>query len=143
MNCFSFKIVVRAALLNLLLISTQVVADVSVIVHPANTNVVSEQDIAQIYLGAKKSFADGRPVEALDREEGSAIRTSFTKRVLNRSERQLKSYWSRRVFTGKGLPPRVVANDEDVKSMVAENPEMIGYIDSNLVDQSVRVVYTY
>ena len=53
---------------------------------------------------------------------------------------QLKAYWAKLVFTGQGTPPKEVDNDAAVLKLVAENPNIIGYIDAAAVNSSVRVV---
>jgi hypothetical protein len=44
------------------------------------------------------------------------------------------------VFTGKGTPPKEVADDAAVKSFVATTPGAVGYIDESKVDASVKVL---
>ena len=58
-----------------------------------------------------------------------------------KSESQLTSYWSKITFTGKGQPPQRESNDTSVKELVASNPNLIGYIDSSMVDDSVKVIF--
>ena len=60
--------------------------------------------------------------------------------MLNKSGSQLKSYWSKLVFTGKGTPPKVVANDAEVISLISANPNLIGYIDAAAVTGTVKVI---
>jgi hypothetical protein len=44
------------------------------------------------------------------------------------------------VFTGKGTPPKVVANDAEVISLISANPNLIGYIDATAVTGTVKVI---
>jgi hypothetical protein len=110
-----------------LLFSSNVWA-VNVIVHPSNTADLDKSSIARIFLGKAKSFPDGSSVTPLDQSEGSAITNDFNSKVLGRSASQLKAYWSKRVFTGKGTPPKKVATDAEIIEMVSKNPDMIAYI---------------
>ena len=52
----------------------------------------------------------------------------------------MKAYWAKIIFTGRGQPPRQVATSAEAKKLVAQNPNAIAYIDSAMVDDSVRVV---
>ncbi len=99
-----------------------------------------EGDVVKIFLGKKKDI-DGSPVVPIDQAEGNGARNEFYTNVVKKSEAQLKSYWSRLIFTGKGQAPQVVGGDADVKGMVASNPNLIGYIDAGAVDGSVKVIY--
>jgi hypothetical protein len=43
-------------------------------------------------------------------------------------------------FTGKGTPPKEVANSAEVKKTLAGNPGLIGYIEKSAVDGSVKTL---
>jgi len=119
-------------------------AETAVIVSASNANsTIDKATIAKIFLGKSKSFPDGSAATPIDQNEGSAARDSFNSAVLGKSASQLKSYWSRLIFTGKGTPPKQSGNDADVKAMVAGNAKLIGYIDASAVDESVKVVHKF
>ena len=100
----------------------------------------SSGDVVKVFLGKKKALG-GVSVVPVDQSEGAGARTDFYSNVVKKSEAQLKSYWSRLIFTGKGQAPQVVGGDAEVKNMVATNPNIIGYIDESAVDGSVKVIY--
>jgi hypothetical protein len=52
----------------------------------------------------------------------------------------LKAFWSKMVFTGRGQPPGEATDSTTVRRRVAENPELIGYIERSALDASVRPV---
>jgi len=124
-------------------LSFGVQADIAVIVNPANANVVSADDLNRLFLGRASSFADGTKATPLNLSEGQVARDEFDSKVLNRSSAQLKAYWSKLVFTGKGTPPKEMADDAAVKAAVAADPNAIGYISSGSVDGTVKVVTTF
>ncbi|QSX28536.1 MULTISPECIES: type 2 periplasmic-binding domain-containing protein [Shewanella] len=124
---------------SLTLLAPLAFAEVAVVVHPSNNDTLTSADISRIYLGKLKSFPGGSPVVPLDLKEGSDIRSQFVDKVLNKSESQLKAYWSKLVFSGQGQPPKVVENAE-VLGLIAANPNMIGFMDAAAVDASVKVV---
>lgn len=128
---------------SVLLMSSFAWSGVAVIVHPSNSSTLDKSDIARLFLGKKKSFPNGSEAIPVDQEEGSPIRVSFANTVLNKNEQQVKAYWAQLLFTGKGTPPKTASDDSSVKKLVAENPAVIGYIDSGQVDDTVRVVYEY
>jgi ABC-type phosphate transport system substrate-binding protein len=125
------------------LIPTLVLADIAVIVNNANANATLENDvIAKIFLGKAKSFPDGTKAIPLDQDEGAATRNNFYQTIANKDAGQIKSYWSRLIFAGKGTPPKAVGSDADVVSLVSSNPNMVGYVDAGTVNDSVKVVAT-
>ena len=134
---------IKTVLLLVTLLSGAAVADIAVVVNPANANAVSADDLNRLFLGRASSFADGSKATPLNMAEGKPARDEFDSKVLNRSAAQLKAYWSKLVFTGKGTPPKELADDAAVKAAVAADSSAIGYISSGSVDSSVKVVASF
>jgi ABC-type phosphate transport system substrate-binding protein len=125
-------------------VTVTAIAETSVIVSSNNGNAsIDKNTISKIFLGKSKSFPDGSQALPIDQNEGTTAREAFNSNILGKSASQLKSYWSRLIFTGKGTPPKQSGNDSDVKALVSNNPNMIGYIDSSAVDGSVKVVHKF
>ena len=118
-------------------------AEVVVIVHPSVTDTVSKKDISRIFLGKSKSLPGGQKVIPVALTEGNAARDEFNEKVLGKSDSQLKSYWSKLIFTGKGKPPKELATDADVVGSVSSNPESIGYVSKESVTDGVKVLATF
>jgi ABC-type phosphate transport system substrate-binding protein len=134
------KTIVAASLLTL---SGIVCADVAVIVNPkSGITSLTQDEISRIFLGKTKTFPNGAPVVSVNQNEGSAVRDKFTKDVCNKTASQYKAYWSQLIFTGKGRPPRNGGGNAAVKALVAANSSMIGYVDTSVVDATVKVIYT-
>jgi len=108
--------------------------------NPVTT--LSKPDIVDIFLGKVHEFPDGRPAVAVDQVEGSRRRDEFYREFSGWSAAQVKAYWSKIIFTGRGQPPPEVADGSQVKKYIAEHPDAIGYIDDSLADDSVKVVRT-
>ncbi len=125
-----------------LVIGSAAYAGIAVIVHPsAGIDALSADDIARIFLGKTKKFPNGQEAIPINQNEGSPVREKFNQAILKKTPSQYKAYWSRLVFTGKGTPPKDSGTDADVKALVAANPNVIGYVDSSVVDSSVKVVF--
>ncbi|UVW30170.1 phosphate ABC transporter substrate-binding protein [Massilia sp. H6] len=101
---------------------------------------LSSDQVAAIFLGQAGSLPDGVEVAALDQRIGSNERIQFYQQVTGKTPALLKAHWSKMIFTGRGQPPREVADNGAVRRMVADNPAMIGYIDRAALDASVRPV---
>ena len=118
-------------------------AAVAVIVNPANSATISDSDITRLFLGKMKSFSNGETALAVNLTLGSATRDEFESKVLNKSSSQIKAYWSKLVFSGKGKPPPELVSDADVLTMVASDTNVVAYVDAASVDGSVKVIKTY
>ena len=123
-------------------LATDLAAAQVVVVVSAKSPVsaLSTEQVANIFLGKNMRYPTGAEAVPLDQHEDAAIRKEFYAKVTRRSPALLKAHWSKLLFTGKGQPPREVANGDAVKKLVAEHPKFIGYIDKNAVDDSVRVI---
>lgn len=116
-------------------------AGVAVIAHPSvKLSGISKSDLSKIYLGKSKSYPNGKAVQPIDQGTSSKARRHFNQKVLKMSEREIKSHWSKRMFTGKGQPPKIIEGDDAVKEWVADHPQALGYIDGAAVDASVKVL---
>jgi ABC-type phosphate transport system substrate-binding protein len=78
----------------------------------------------------------------VDQPESAAIRAEFYKKVTDKDASQVKSLWSKLVFTGKATMPKEAADSAAVKKMVAADPKAIGYIEKSALDASVKAVYS-
>ncbi len=137
-------ITLRTALLVVgLLLHYSAFADIAVIVHPTNNANLSAHAIARIFLGKEKTFDGNLRAIPVDQRINTKAYEHFSRVILRRQPQQVKAYWAQRLFTGKGTPPRGDLKPIDVKKLVASNPSFIGYIDSALVDDSVRVAYSF
>ena len=120
--------------------SSNAFAGVTVIVNPANGNSLSDSDISRAFLGKLKAYGDGQSIQAVNGKANSASRVEFEKVVLKKSSAQVKAYWSKRLFTGKGKPLQELGSDAEVLKFVASTPNAIGYVDSASVDGTVKTV---
>lgn len=122
----------------------QVQAGIAVIV--SSTSPASNLDqgqVSDIFLGKSPTFPDGSEAVAVDYKEGVALRETFHAGSTGKTQAQLKAYWSKMLFSGKGTPPKEVTDADSMKKLIAGNPSMIGYIDSSAVDSSVKVIFSF
>jgi ABC-type phosphate transport system substrate-binding protein len=116
-------------------------ADLVVIVSArSQVNALRPDQVAAIFLGQTARFPDGLEAVPLDLPLGSPLRNEFYLRVASKSPALLKAHWSKMVFTGRGQPPAELQDSAAVRRRVAEDPELIGYIDRAALDPSVRPV---
>lgn len=115
--------------------------EVVVIVSTDNPVVqLSNHEIADIYLGRRARFPDGRLARPIDQKETKPVRAAFYEEIVGRTSAQIRAHWSRVIFTGRGRPPPEASDDLDMLSRVTGDPNAIGYIERRNIDESVRIV---
>jgi len=102
---------------------------------------LDKSQVADIFLGKASRFPNGLQAVPIDQAEGSAVRDEFYGKVVGKTAAQIKAYWSKIIFTGRGQPPTSVSNSIEMKKRISDNPAAIGYIDRSLVDDSLRIVF--
>lgn len=127
----------------MLFICIPINAEVMIVVHPSNANSLDQQKVVRLFTGKSKTFPDGSQAIPINQSESTATTEEFNAKVLGRSSSQLKSYWSKLVFTGKGTPPKEVSSDQEVIDLVAANPNVIGYVSAGTATDSVKVLLTF
>lgn len=115
-------------------------AEVVFIVNKANTQKLSDEQLSEIFLGKSKSFPGGGkavPVMIDFKAEGL---DAFLSARFGKTISQYRSYWSRLMFSGDGVPPQTYGAAKDVVDLVSRNPDLVGITDSSAVNDSVRVL---
>jgi ABC-type phosphate transport system substrate-binding protein len=136
----SRKTIVAVALVVALLPAPAPADVVAVVSVDSHVTTLTKNQLTDIFLGRAARFPDGTVAVPIDQAEGSSARDEFYLKVTGKSAAQLKAYWSKIIFTGRGQPPPVVASGVELKRRLGKGTDVIGYIDASLVDDSVRVV---
>ncbi len=118
-------------------------AEFSIIAHKGITvDSVTGAEAKKIWLGKKKSMSGGGVVKLSDLPVGNATRREFYSTIVKKKEKQLKAYWAKITFTGKGYPPQVFDSEAEVVEWVANTPGAMGYVSGAAVNDSVNVLLT-
>lgn len=132
------KMTHRLIALTLLLASAGAHAELVVVANPsAGVSSLTQAQLSRLFLGQAKSYPNGNSAQPLDASGNE--RNTFYADVLKRSPDQMSKYWARMIFAGQATPPRQVSPQE-MKSLIAQTPGAIGYLDSSQVDGSVKVI---
>lgn len=121
-------------------ITFAVQAEVVVVVHPSNANALDSAAIKRLFLGKEKKFPDGQPATPLNQVVDSTTRNQFDEQLLERNSSQIAAYWSKLVFTGKGVPPKEVNDDAAVIGAVSADVSAVGYVERSSVTSDVKVI---
>src|ERR1700723_3107984 len=95
---------------------TQVRAEEIVVIVNLAAAPISKEQLADLYL-AKSTI-----LIPIDQAADSAIYVEFYKKATGRDSAQVKAIWSRILFTGRGVPPKQLADSAAVRKAVAANP---------------------
>lgn len=101
---------------------------------------LSRDQVADIFLARSDHFPDGSPVLPIDQPEGSLMRKEFYATFAGMSGAQLKTYWARIIFTGRGQPPRIAENLGEIRKLLAQNPGAIAYMERDAVDTTMKIL---
>jgi hypothetical protein len=135
--------ILRAGALAALLLGAASMAQAEIVVvvsAKSGATALTATQAADIFLGKSSALPGGGQAVPIDQTEGGALRDEFYQKALGKSAPQLKAYWSKQVFSGKGQPPKVAGDGAAVKALIATNPNMVGYIDKSAVDGTVKVL---
>lgn len=117
-------------------------ADTLVVVAGAHSpiNQLSREQVADIYLGRVTTLPGGTSALPLDLPASSPERDNFYNQIAGKSAAQIKIYWARMSFTGKGTPPKQIPSSDQIKKYANSKPGAIAYLSEDAVDASVKVL---
>ena len=99
----------------------------------ANENVpenkIDRQRLRDIFLGNTGNWDNGGRIILATLRRGKA-RDSFLSDIIGRTSAQFDRYWKEKAFTGKGIAPKILENDECMIDFIASNDGAIGYTDT-------------
>ena len=122
-------------------LSVEAFAEVKVVVHPSvKDSGITVAQAADVFLGKANALPSGHKTVPMDQGEGRAARDEFYSKVAKKDAAQLKAYWSRLIFTGKGQPPKELSDDAEVLQLVSTNPNIVGYVDGSANTSKVKVL---
>ena len=85
---------------------------------------MSESEVADIYLGRKRTFDQAEITQVFDRD--GALRERFFNKVANMQTSQVNAYWAKLKFSGRMRAPDLVETDEELVRSLVANPNAIG-----------------
>ncbi|MFL5309323.1 MAG: hypothetical protein ACJ79H_02605 [Myxococcales bacterium] len=112
-----------------------------VIVHPGNrTSRIERTFLAEAFLRRATRWPDDTPIRPVDLGPDARARVRFSEDVLSRSVASVRSYWQQRIFSGQGLPPPELPDDESVVAYVLSHPGAIGYVAPGTALNGTKIV---
>jgi ABC-type phosphate transport system substrate-binding protein len=116
--------------------------DVAIIVNLAHAQgALTMNELARIFRLDQQRWKSGDKVDLVLQVSASDKETVVQERIYHMGAEELKRYWLGKVFRGElTATPRAFSSDASVKTYVAANPQAIGYIDSVLLDDTVKAL---
>ncbi len=100
---------------------------------------LSQQDVKRIFLGKRMTWPNKSLITTITQKRSETHR-QFVRAIIRQTSQEYSQYWKHLVRTGRGIPPKSVATDNEVKAAVSTNVNAIGYIDEQSLDRSVKKV---
>ena len=101
---------------------------------------LSQDEILMIYLGKKTLWISGKRIQPAMLSPGDSLTVKFIGKALHKTVAQYRTYWTRRLFSGGGVAPKLFRTREETLEFVAKNPGAIAVVDSSVSEQVVKVV---
>ncbi len=115
--------------------------DIAIVISRTfNANSLDKASVARIFL-AKTNHINSIRVKVFELKN-SSYKKQFYKKVSGKSLAQLRSYWTRLIFTGKAQPPKQLKNREDLIQKMQDDSTVISYLPLSEVADEMKVLYT-
>lgn len=102
---------------------------------------LSPLQIKAIFL-KKLTIVNDINIVPLNLNAQNKTRLIFEQNILHMSFERLKNYWSKQHYLGH-RPPISMHSQQSVKKFVKKVDGAIGYIDANLVDDDIKIIYKW
>ena len=115
-----------------------------IIVNSSNPiSSLTKKQVSDLFLKKVDKWDHGLKVMPVDQSITAPVREVFSKEILNRSGRQVKSYWQQQLFSGSSVPPPEEGSDNSILNYVKANPGAIGYVSTSASVSDVKMVKIY
>ena len=117
-------------------------AQVAVIANKSvSESSISSGKLVDIYCLRAKTWGNGKEIVPVTIKSDNETTQKFFS-ALGKSSMEMKKLWMKLQLTGEGQPPAGVGSDDEVLSKVASTPGAIGFVSSDKVNSSVKVLLT-
>lgn len=112
-----------------------------IIVNKANpVKTLQAVQLRRIFMKESRMWPHAEPMVPVDWESTAGIREAFSKKVLQRSVREMAEYWVKQSITQGITPPSTQRSARAVLRFVASVPGAISYVPPADVDDTVNVI---
>lgn len=129
-HSFSALLAQQLTILGFFWFALETHAQVLVVASPQSPLVgISPTEVKSLFLGnpIQGGNLDFRPLDRMALEANS-LKSSFLDRVMMMKPGEMKAYWSRKIFTGRGTPPPEAKTIEQVREWLSKEPLIVTYV---------------
>ena len=113
---------------------------VKIVANPhLKADTITTEELQSLFLEQTRSLRDGSHVEPVQERTG-VTRDLFLSEYLDRDAAEIRDYYLRLAFTGKGSVPREFNSDAEVIAYVAKTKGAIGYVSTNTSSEGVKTL---
>lgn len=134
------KILLLSATLN-----SAILAETYVVMSGTKATVkekIDLNDLREIYMGHRIFWTDGERIYPSHIDKESSSMNIFLNQVLSMNPRQFNKYWRRRLFSGKGHPPKEIENDRQALDYVRKTKGSIAIV-SRLPSRPLKNIFYF
>jgi len=116
--------------------------EVDVVVNKSNNiGPLSREEVRRIFVGERSSWPGGRRITVLMLARDQPERGVILREVLKMNESDYTRYFLQAAFTGRvEAAPKELPSAAQMKARLAANPNAMGYVNKQDVDESLKVV---
>ena len=124
-----------------LLITINLYADNLVVIVSKNSNLnsISKKELSKIFLSKTKKLPNGNKSFLIEIDD-IQIRTKFYQEICNKNTNQLRKYWTKMIFTGRGQPPKKIKSINKIIEYVNKNKNAMSYIPLKYLNNTVKII---
>jgi hypothetical protein len=101
---------------------------------------INQETLRSVMSMRMRVWEDGTPVRVFVLPDQHPLHQQFCKKVLGLFPHQLRRTWDRLVYAGLGQAPVEVASQQEMRRLVGATPGAIGYLEKDMIDDSVRQI---
>ncbi|MPY22854.1 hypothetical protein FM037_03925 [Shewanella psychropiezotolerans] len=114
-----------------------------VVSRESRVDSLTKSEVVDLFMGRYVNFPNGDKAKVFDLAPKSEIKGLFYQRLVNRTEAQIDAYWARLLFSGRNTPPKKTESPGQLIHEIMSSSHAIGYISSQDLTDSLKVVYRF
>lgn len=113
--------------------------EVLVAANPATpaANPISHNILSAVFGMRLRIWETETPIRVFVLPSDHPVHVAFCKQILGVFPHQMRTAWDRLVYSGTGQAPVEVRTEEEMRGKLASTPGAIGYLTSNMINESV------
>lgn len=101
---------------------------------------IKMSELKSVLMGEKQRWSNGTKVVIALMKTSTPLGTLVSKRIYDMSGDEVKGFWLRMSFAGKGEAPKFCNTEEELLAYVAENEGAIGILDKTTDMHDIKTV---